>query len=61
MPNPKRRWSHARKGMRQAHKHLTPAATSVCPRCSASKRPHEICGNCGYYKGTQMLQSKPIS
>jgi len=47
--------------MRDANKALTPAATSVCPRCSASKRPHEICGNCGFYKGQQMLQSKPLS
>lgn len=61
MANPKRRWSHSRKGMRRAHRHLTPAARSVCPRCSAIKRPHEICGNCGYYKGTQMLSAKPLS
>jgi len=61
MPNPKRRWSHARKGMHRAHRFLTAAAVSICPRCSASKRPHEICGNCGYYKGRQMLQPKPLS
>jgi large subunit ribosomal protein L32 len=47
--------------MHRAHRHLTPAAVSVCPRCSATKRPHEICGNCGYYKGTQMLSAKPLS
>jgi large subunit ribosomal protein L32 len=45
--------------MHRAHRHLTPAASSVCPRCSAVKRPHEVCGNCGYYKGQQLLQPKP--
>ena len=59
MANPKRRWSHSRKGMHRAHWALQPVASSVCPRCSAAKRPHEICGNCGYYKGSQMLQPKP--
>ena len=59
MALPKRRWSHARKGKHRSHMALKKAATSVCPRCSANKRPHEICGNCGYYKGSQMLQPKP--
>lgn len=61
MANPKRRWSHARKGAHRAHHHLKAAGLSVCPRCSSSKRPHEICANCGYYKGTQLLQPKPES
>jgi large subunit ribosomal protein L32 len=59
MALPKRRWSHARKGMHRAHHALKAKGTSVCPRCSANKRPHEICGNCGYYKGSQLLQPKP--
>ena len=59
MALPKRRWSHARKGKHRSHHGLKAAGTSVCPRCSANKRPHEICGNCGYYKGSQMLQPKP--
>ncbi len=59
MALPKRRRSHARKGMKRSHNAIKAAGTSVCPRCSANKRPHEICGNCGYYKGAQLLQPKP--
>ena len=61
MALPKRRWSHARKGKHRSHMGLKAAGLSVCPRCSANKRPHEVCGNCGYYKGSQLLQPKPGS
>ena len=26
-------------------------AKSVCPRCGTAKKPHVVCGNCGWYKG----------
>ena len=61
MALPKRRHSHGRKGAHRAHHGLKAAGTSVCPRCSAGKRPHEICPNCGYYKGVQVLRPKPGS
>ena len=28
---------------------------SVCPRCGSAKRPHIVCGNCGWYHGRQAI------
>ena len=28
---------------------------SVCPRCGATKLPHVVCGNCGWYGGRQAI------
>jgi large subunit ribosomal protein L32 len=56
MPNPKRKHSKARKGMRRAHQSLMALNFSVCPRCHAEKLPHRICSNCGYYKGSAAVK-----
>lgn len=26
-----------------------------CPQCKAVKLPHRVCGECGYYKGREVL------
>jgi large subunit ribosomal protein L32 len=56
MPNPKRRHSVSRKGMRRAHDHLTSAHLGECPRCGSQKRSHQVCINCGYYRGRDVLR-----
>ncbi|MCX7805664.1 MAG: 50S ribosomal protein L32 [Planctomycetota bacterium] len=56
MPNPKRRHSVSRKGMRRAHDHLAPVQVGECPRCGSPKRPHRVCLNCGYYRGRDVLR-----
>jgi large subunit ribosomal protein L32 len=28
---------------------------STCPRCSAAKVPHTVCGTCGWYKDRQAI------
>ena len=29
---------------------------SLCPRCGATKVPHVVCGNCGWYAGRQAIE-----
>lgn len=29
-----------------------------CKQCGASKVPHRVCAECGYYKGTQVIEPK---
>jgi large subunit ribosomal protein L32 len=54
MAVPKRRTSKQRKRLRNTHKKAPAIAIQSCPRCSAMKRPHHVCGECGYYAGKQV-------
>jgi large subunit ribosomal protein L32 len=29
---------------------------ATCPRCDAVRRPHRVCGNCGWYAGRQAVE-----
>ncbi|NLG10807.1 MAG: 50S ribosomal protein L32 [Coriobacteriaceae bacterium] len=44
--------THAR---RSANSKLTAAPRSICPQCGATKLPHHVCGNCGHYKGREVI------
>jgi len=54
MPNPKRRHSKTRTAKRRTHDALAPVQTSACPQCQEPRRPHQVCKNCGYYRGRQV-------
>jgi len=66
MPNPKRRHSNTRTGIRRSHDAIVAHPTQHCPRCSAPVRSHRVCENCGYYgfskgadkKGTEVFQKE---
>jgi large subunit ribosomal protein L32 len=52
MAVPKQKTSKAKSRSRKASAwRLDRPARSVCPRCNASKVPHVVCGNCGWYGG----------
>ncbi|MDR3053259.1 MAG: 50S ribosomal protein L32 [Coriobacteriales bacterium] len=44
--------THAR---RTANDRLQTAPRSLCPQCGEAKLPHYVCGNCGYYKGREVI------
>jgi large subunit ribosomal protein L32 len=56
MPNPKRRHSKSRTAKRRTHDALKPLTLGQCPQCHESKRPHQVCLHCGYYKGRPVRQ-----
>lgn len=58
MAVPKRRTSKRRKRARNTHKAAAPVVIQKCPRCQAPKRPHRVCGECGYYAGKQRIEAK---
>ena len=31
---------------------------SVCQQCGEVKLPHRVCGNCGYYKGREVVETE---
>ncbi|MBQ6570648.1 MAG: 50S ribosomal protein L32 [Clostridia bacterium] len=56
MAVPKRKTSHAKKNSRRSSVWKLQAPTLVrCPQCNEYKAPHRVCGNCGYYKGRQVV------
>ncbi len=58
-PLPKRKYAKARQGDRRAHLHLEPPAVIECPHCHQPTLPHQVCPNCGTYKGEQVIKQKP--
>lgn len=56
MAVPKKKTSKSKSRSRRASNWtLAPAARSLCPRCGATKLPHVVCGNCGWYAGRQAI------
>lgn len=61
MPTPKRKQSKSKRGNRRAHDKLVNPATSTCPECGEAKRPHNVCGNCGTYRGRTIVANDEIA
>ena len=55
MAVPKRRTSKRKKRARNTHKTAPAIVIQTCPQCSAMKRPHHVCAECGYYAGEQRV------
>ena len=57
MPVPKQKKTNSKRDMRRATHKITAPGTSECPQCHATKLPHRVCGNCGYYRGTEVVET----
>ncbi len=55
MAVPKRKVSKSRRDKRRANWKLLIPGMVECPQCHAMKRPHRVCGECGYYKGKEVI------
>jgi large subunit ribosomal protein L32 len=58
MPTPKRKISKSRRDKRSANKGIKAKAFAACQTCQAPVAPHQVCKDCGYYKGTKILRTK---
>lgn len=55
MANPKKRTSQRKRNQRRAHLHLTAVNLISCSNCGEPKMRHHVCGNCGHYKGREVI------
>ena len=58
MPVPKRKTSKARRDKRSANKGMKPISSGACQTCQAPVLPHQVCKECGHYKGVKVLRTK---
>ncbi|CAN5187790.1 hypothetical protein BH09DEP1_BH09DEP1_8500 [soil metagenome] len=58
MPVPKRKRSRARRDSRFANKGIKPQSLTQCKNCNAAQLPHQVCKECGHYKGVKVLVTK---
>ena len=56
---PKRKVSKARRDKRRSSVwKLTAPTLTKCTQCGEYKLPHQVCGNCGYYKGKEIVKKE---
>jgi large subunit ribosomal protein L32 len=58
MAVPKKKVSQSRRNMRRSHEALASTTSSECPNCGELKRPHHVCGSCGFYDGREVVAAK---
>ncbi len=58
MPIPFRRTSKTRKAKRRTHQKINSPTTLMCENCGSNIKPHNVCKNCGQYKGKQIIKAK---
>jgi len=57
MAVPKKKTSKAKTRKRRASAwKLEAPSRSLCPHCGATKLPHVVCGNCGWYANRQAIE-----
>ena len=57
MAVPKRKVSRTRRDKRRTNVwKLEAPALCRCTQCGELKLPHRVCGNCGFYKGREVIK-----
>ncbi len=58
MAVPKKKTSSSVRNMRRSHHALKSVNVMECANCGETKRPHHVCGHCGFYDGRQVFSEK---
>jgi len=55
MAVPKQKKTKGRRNQRRSHISIKKPELTKCPKCGRFVLPHTACHNCGYYKGTEVI------
>ena len=57
MAVPRKRLTKRKIGNRRANGHgkVAPTQLAICSNCGSKVKPHEVCQNCGFYKGKKVI------
>ncbi len=58
MAVPKSKVTRSKRGMRRAHDALPRSVYVECENCGELKRPHHVCGACGWYARREAVPQK---
>jgi large subunit ribosomal protein L32 len=58
MAHPKHKHSKTRRDKRRTHDKAEVPTLGTCSNCGATVRYHTICGECGYYRGKQVIEKE---
>jgi len=58
MSVPKHRKTHSKTRMGRSHMALKKVQGTVCSNCKQPVLAHQVCTNCGHYKGKQVMRTK---
>ena len=60
MAQPKNKISKSRGRKKRTHKKISLVSLGKCSHCGRMVKPHAACSFCGYYRGRQILEIKPV-
>ena len=55
MAVPQNKITRSRRNNRRSHDALVADNPNECPSCGELKRPHHVCGACGYYADREVV------
>jgi large subunit ribosomal protein L32 len=55
MAVPKQKKTKSRRNQRRMHLFLKRPTLVKCPKCGKMKVPYEVCRNCGFYNGKEVI------
>lgn len=58
MAHPKHKHSKTRRDKRRTHYKAVAPTLSTCSNCGATVKYHNICPECGFYRGKQVIEKE---
>jgi large subunit ribosomal protein L32 len=55
MAVPRHKHTRSKVGSSRMHKFIKPVHLNICPKCKKPVLSHTACLNCGYYKGSEVI------